>query len=78
MTELKPIHNSYLKLLLQEQNLFSILNSIDIDTIEDGRTKIICRTIKYSMECLTEYLNSSDSDEAVKLPPDDAPLGAQS
>lgn len=55
----KPIENSYLKLLFEESNPFSVLTSINLDTITDDHTRIICRTIIGSLETLLEYIDST-------------------
>lgn len=62
MTKNTLISNSYLRLLSQDLNLLEVLSNIDIETIEDRHTKIICRTILGSIETLVEYLNSDMQD----------------
>lgn len=62
MTNNQPVSNSYLRLLTQDLNLLEVLSGIDIEAIEDHHTKVICRTIKGSVDALFEYLNSDTED----------------
>lgn len=62
MTKHNTVSNSYLRLLSQDLNLLEVLSNIDIESIEDHHTKVICRTIKGSVEALFEYLNSDTED----------------
>lgn len=50
--------NNYLLKLTQTNGVPASLDMIDIENIEDETVKIICRTIKFSMEALIRELET--------------------
>lgn len=59
MTDMYLVPNERLKALTENLNIVEALETIDIESIQDLNTKIICRTIKTSIDTLREYLQES-------------------
>lgn len=53
------VTNNKIKALTDHLNLLEVLDTIDIESIQDLNTKIICRTIKNSVETLKQHLQES-------------------
>lgn len=53
------VTNNKIKSLTDQLNVLEVLDTIDIESIQDLNTKIICRTIKNSVETLKQHLQES-------------------
>ena len=53
---LDQLDNSYIALLAKQLNIVSVFDNVNIETIEDEATRIICRTLIGSAEALSTHL----------------------
>lgn len=53
------VTNNKIKALTDHLNVLEVLDTIDIESIQDLNTNIICRTIKNSVETLKQHLQES-------------------
>lgn len=53
------VTNNKIKALTEHLNVLEVLETIDIESIQDLNTKIICRTIKNSVDSLKQHLQES-------------------
>ena len=61
------ISNQQLKFLRENMALTDILNSVDIDSIEDHTVKVIYRTIHHSVEMLDQILRVNKENKAFNI-----------